>query len=124
MDNELVLLTDGPNIDGDQLEATIGWTLKPEGLCRDDTCVIVRDRGAIERDGLIDITAVAGLLDRPALTDEASNVVAIGAPRHHRHGALNDLRAPDFRLPDLDGTYHALSDHRSKKRLLVAFSSW
>jgi hypothetical protein len=56
--------------------------------------------------------------------DEASGVVAIGAPRELRQHALGDLQAPDFILPDLDGTPHALSDHRSKKKLLVAFSSW
>ncbi len=124
MENGLVLLTDGPTIDADRLEAAIGWTLKPEGLCREDVCVLVPDRSAIERDGGIDVMAVAGLLDRPAAIDTASDIVAIGTPRQRRQAALNELTAPDFRLPDLDGTYHALSDHRSKKRLLVAFSSW
>lgn len=121
--NELALLTNGPLLEPDELEATIGWMLKPEGLCRDDTCVIVPDRAALEREGKIDATAVATLLDRPSVVDEASGITAIGAPRSARRGAL-DLQAPDFTLPDLDGTAHALSDHRSKKRLLVAFSSW
>lgn len=124
MDNDLVLLADGPMVAAERLESTLGWTLKPEGLCRDDTCVIVPDRGAIEHAGEIDVAAVAALLDRPAVVDEGSGVTAIGAPREARRGALDDLRAPDFTLPDLDGTAHSLSDHRSKKRLLVAFSSW
>lgn len=124
MDNDLVLLADGPLVTVDELEATLGWALEPQGLCRGDTCVIVHDRAALERDGRIDITAVAALLDRPAAVDEASGVVAIGVPRSARRSALDDLVAPDFVLPDLDGTAHALSDHRSKKRLLVAFSSW
>lgn len=122
--NDVVLLADGPAIEPEQLESLMGWSLKPEGLCRDDTCVIVPDRSAIENDGKIDAVAVAGLLDRPAVTDVVSGTTAIGAPRAARRGALNDLQAPDFVLPDLDGTAHALSDHRSKKRLLVAFSSW
>ncbi|MBT6446393.1 MAG: TlpA family protein disulfide reductase, partial [Acidimicrobiaceae bacterium] len=67
---------------------------------------------------------VAALLDRPAVLDQASGVAAIGAQRSVRKRALDDLQAPDFVLPDLNGTPHALSDHRSKKRLLVAFSSW
>lgn len=124
MHNDLAMLTHGPLIDAEQLEATLGWTLKPEGLCRDDTCVIVPDRSALEREGQIDVTAVAELLDRPAAIDDASGVTAVGAPRAARRRALHDLRAPDFVLPDLDGTPHALSDHRSKKRLLVAFASW
>lgn len=124
MTNDLVLLADGPLVTPDELESALGWALKPQGLCRDDTCVIVPDRAALERDGKIDATAVAALLDRPAAVDETSGVAAIGVPRQARRGALDDLMAPDFVLPDLDGTPHALSDHRSKKRLLVAFSSW
>ncbi len=124
MSNQPVVLTGGPLVTAGELESSLGWTLKPEGLCRDDTCVIVPDRTALERDGAIDATAVAALLDRPAVVDEDSGVVAIGVPRAARRSALHDLDAPDFVLPDLDGTPHALSDHRSKKRLLVAFSSW
>jgi len=124
MNNDLVLLTEGPLVAADDLDATLGWTLKPEGLCRADTCVLVPDRAALERDGSVDTVAVAALLDRPAVVDEASGIAAIGAPRALRRAALDDLQAPDFVLPDLDGTAHALSDHRSKKRLLVAFSSW
>ena len=124
MSNDVVVLTDGPLLDADQLDAALGWTLKPQGLCRDDTCVGVPDRNALQRDGKIDATAVAALLDRPAVVDAVTGMAAIGTPRETRRRALTDLRAPDFVLPDLDGTPHALSDHRSKKRLLVAFSSW
>lgn len=127
MSNDAVLLADGPIVTHAELEAALGWTLKPEGLCRDDTCIIVLDRSALEPNGTgnrVDAVAVAVLLDRPAVVDEISGVAAIGVPRPARRAALNDLHAPDFVLPDLDGTPHALSDHRSKKRLLVAFSSW
>lgn len=124
MINDPVLFADGPLLDAGALVETLGWELKPEGLCQDDRCVLVPDRSAIERDGKLDAVAIAGLVDRPAVFDEASGVAAIGAPRDLRHNALDDLQAPDFVLPDLDGTPHALSDHRSKKKLLVAFSSW
>lgn len=122
--NDTAVIEDGPLVTPDELSATLGWTLKPEGLCRDDTCVIVADRDALFDGDQIDVTAVASLLDRPAVHDEESGLVAIGAPREQRRRALHDLAAPDFTLPDLDGTFHSLSDHRSKKRLLVAFSSW
>lgn len=123
MQNDLVLAPNGPLVDADGLETAIGWTLKPEGLCQDDVCVPVADPASIRNGDKIDLLAVAGLLDRPAVLDTESGVAAIGAPRALRRNAL-DLQAPDFVLPDLDGTSHALSDHRSKKRLLVAFSSW
>ena len=118
------MLTGGPLIDADALESALGWTLKPEGLCRDETCVIVPDQSALRQGDRLDVLAVAGLLDRPAAVDETSGLVAIGAPRDQRRSALNDLKAPDFVLPDIDGLPMAFSDHRSKKRLLVAFSSW
>ena len=123
MENDLALLTDGPMLDADEFNFELGWTLNEQGLCRGDVCVLVPDRAALERDGKIDAIAVAGLLDRPVAVDDTTCVVAIGAPRELRRGAL-DLTAPDFVLPDLEGTPHALSDHRSKKRLLVAFSTW
>ena len=124
MQNDLALLTNGPLVSTDELRRELGWELKPEGLCREDVCVLVPDRTSLEADGKIDAVAVAALLDRPALVDEVTGVVAIGAQRSIRQRAIDDLQAPDFVLPDLDGTPHALSDHRSKKRLLVAFSSW
>ncbi|MGY9083531.1 MAG: peroxiredoxin family protein [Acidimicrobiales bacterium] len=124
MQNDLALLTNGPLVSANELRRELGWELKPEGLCREDVCVLVPDRASLEADGKIDAVAVAALLDRPALVDEVTGVVAIGAQRSIRQRAIDDLQAPDFVLPDLDGTPHALSDHRSKKRLLVAFSSW
>lgn len=108
----------------DELTSEFGWTLDESGLCRDDACVIVPEPGAVERDGSIDVLAVAELLGRPAVIDDEADLVAIGVPRVARREALGDLAAADFVLPDLDGMPTALSDHRSKKRLLVAFSSW
>lgn len=102
----------------------LGWELRPEGLCQGDTCVIVPDRSALVVDGAVDLAVLAELLDRPVAIDSVSGLAAIGAHRARRRSALVDLVAPDFSLPDLDGGLTALSDHRSKKRLLVAFSSW
>jgi hypothetical protein len=118
------MLEGGPLIDVAALEGALGWTLKPEGLCKDDTCVIVHDRAALMSGDRVDVTAVAALIDRPAAHDATSGLVAIGAPRELRRAAVNDMQAPDFTLPDLDGLPMNFSDHRSKKRLLVAFSSW
>ena len=124
MANDTAIFQDGPLQDPATIESTFGWTLKPEGLCQDDTCVLVPDRGALVSDAGLDVRVLGELLDRPVAVDEPSGAVAVGMPRGARRSALQDLRAPDFSLPDLDGTWHSLSDHRSKKRLLVAFSSW
>jgi hypothetical protein len=104
--------------------ADLGWELKSEGLCQGETCVVVSDRSALVGNAGIDLAVLADLLDRPVIIDTESGLAALGADRGRRRSALVDLVAPDFVLPDLDGGLTALSDHRSKKRLLVAFSSW
>ena len=104
--------------------AELGWDLKPEGLCQDDTCVLVPDRSALVREEGVDVAVLADLLDRPVVVDSTAGLVALGSPRAARRQALRELTAPDFSLPHLDGGVTSLSDHRSKKRLLIAFSSW
>lgn len=123
MANDTAILESTGTLTRAQL-AALGWELKPEGLCQDDTCVIVPDRGALVGDAGFDLVILAELLDRPLAIDSESGLSAMGADRGRRRSALIDLVAPDFALPDLDGGLTALSDHRSKKRLLVAFSSW
>jgi len=122
--DDRTLVRAGRWLTSDELRSELGWTLDESGLCRGDTCVIVPDRVTVEQDGSIDVVGVAELLDRPVVVDDESGLVAVGVPRSTRRAALHDLTAPDFVLPDLDGMPTALSDHRSKKRLLVAFSSW
>jgi hypothetical protein len=111
-------------IDPASLPAALGWTLKPEGLCRDDTCVPVRDRSALFTDDRLDLGAVVGALGRPAVVDGPAGLVAVGLDAAPRRTALRSLVAPQFTLPDLDGNPHELSEWRGRKRLLHAFSSW
>ncbi|MEO0493386.1 MAG: hypothetical protein AAF081_08215 [Actinomycetota bacterium] len=124
MANDTALLDSVGTISEAQL-ADLGWTLKPEGLCQDDTCVLVPDRSALVGDDGIDLATLGELLDRPIAIDADAGLAAVGAPRAARRQALHELTAPDFTLPDVHGDgVTSLSDHRSKKRLLIAFSSW
>ena len=113
-----------PLIEPSALSAATGWTLKPEGLCRDDVCVPVRDRSAIEVGGKVNVAVAASVLDRPILIDPDTSSVVLGQPNATRRAALLDRQAPDFTLADLDGVDRSLSHYAGKKRLLVAFSSW
>ena len=107
------------------LPAATDWELKPEGLCRDDVCVPVPDPAAIRHgDDMLDLAAIAQVLDRPAVIDERAGLVAIGQPSSSRRAALRDRTAPDFSLHDLNDVPHTLAGWTGKKRLLVAFSSW
>ena len=62
--------------------------------------------------------------DRPLAVDRDEGVAYLGASAIARAAQLASLEAPDFRLPDLDGRWHSLSEHRGKKVLLVAYASW
>ena len=112
-----------PAIAEDALEGTLGWELRPEGLCQGPACVPV-EQGALVGDGGVDLRVLADALQRPLVTEQKHAVVALGASHHDRGDALTSLKAPDFSLPDLDGNMHSLSDQRSKKVLLVAYASW
>lgn len=105
------------------LDQALGWALKPEGLCRQDVCVPVRDRAAIGPSGRLDLAAVAAALDRPFTLDTERGVAAVGEPRQSRRQTLGGRAAP-FVLPDLDGNPHSLEEWRGRKKLLVAFASW
>ena len=106
------------------LTTALGWTLKAEGLCRDDVCVPVRDRDALRSGELLDVAAVASALGRQSVVDADAGLVAVALGAEQRRDALQMRVVPDFELPDLDGAPHTLSEGRGKKRLLHAFSSW
>jgi len=108
----------------DDLTAALGWTLKPAGLCRDDVCVPVRDRSAVQVGERLDLSAVAAAVHQPSVVDLDAGIMAVALSGELRRRALRDLDAPDFTLPDLDGAPHSLSDWAGRKRLLVTFSSW
>ena len=113
-------------ISAKDLERATGWTLKPEGLCRNDVCMAV---APADRERLVDGDAVcaSGLwetLGRPALHDEARSVWMLGEAAADRSTQLESLEAPDFTLPDITGKLHTLSDFRGKKVLLATWASW
>ena len=113
-----------PVVAVEALPDLVGWELKAEGLCRADVCVPLSDRAMIERPDGVDLVAAAATLGCPALVDVDAGLAVIGEPADERHRALYDRIAPDFTLPDLDGTPRSLSDWAGRKRLLVAFASW
>jgi peroxiredoxin len=113
------------------VERLTGWTLKPEGLCRDDACVpvssstnLVADPGETLGDPHIDLVRLAELVGQLIVVDQDEGVVAIG-PRLTEVTALRagDL-APPFELPGVDGEPVTLAESSGKKRLLLAWSSW
>lgn len=105
----------GPKGAGSLEEAT-GWTVKPEGLCRDEVCLLVPDdvRG--------DPAALWARLGWPSVS--SGDDVYLGEPASVRADALAGTVAPDFTLRDLAGVEHSLSDYRGKKVLLASWAPW
>ncbi len=108
------------------LERATGWTLKPQGLCRDEVCTLIAPS---DREQLIDGEAVCAsrlweALGRPVLHDEGHSVWMLGEAAADRSRDLESLEAPDFTLPDVTGALHSLSDFRGKKVFLATWASW
>ena len=99
-----------------------GWTLKPEGMCRDDQCVPLPP--AAIGGGRVDVEAFWRRLGNPVLGADDRATWVLGAGAEHRNATLAGLMAPDFTLPDLSGTPRTLSDLRGKKILLVTWATW
>jgi hypothetical protein len=108
----------------DSLSAALGYELKPEGVCKGETCIPVHDRAALVAGGAIDLAELARVTGRPLALDAAERAAALGTALEDRLASLRGLEAPDFTLPDFAGRLHTLSSHRGKKVLLIAYASW
>jgi hypothetical protein len=115
---------DGLRLAPAEVARALGWELRPEGLCRGDVCVPVRDRAMLVDDDGISLAALARVLDRPLAVDVDEGVAVLGASAAGRAARLASREAPDLTLPDLDGRLHSLRDQRGKKTLLIAWASW
>ena len=108
------------------LERATGWTLKPEGLCRNEACMVVApsDREHLVEGEAVCASGLWGTLGRPVLHDERHSVWMLGEAAADRSRILESLEAPDFTLPDITGKLHSLSDFRGKKVFLATWASW
>jgi hypothetical protein len=111
-------------LSADDVERASGWRHKPEGMCRGEVCVPLRDPDVVAGDGRLDLQRLAATLRRPLALDVAEDAAFLGTAAVDRAEPLRALQAPDFTLPDLSGRPHSLSQHRGKKVLLVAYASW
>jgi hypothetical protein len=99
-----------------------GWTLKPEGMCRDERCVPLP--AAAVKGSDVDVEVFWQRLGGPVIASQDGDAWALGAPADERNAALEGLQAPDFTLPDVDGKPRTLSELRGKKVFLATWASW
>ena len=72
----------------------------------------------------VDLAKRAEVGGRPVAVDVEERAAYLGVSASERARPLAALEAPDFTLPDLDGRFHSLAEHRGKKVFLVAYASW
>ncbi|MBX3420907.1 MAG: TlpA family protein disulfide reductase [Pirellulaceae bacterium] len=109
-----------------QVTEVTGYVLKPEGLCSDQKCILIRrDLDAellqIKDDmELLNLTQLARSLTQPVVVDIQRRIWSFGSIGSPRTAA----ESPDFELPNRQGQLIKLSDFRGKKVLLLSWASW
>ena len=106
--------------------AITGWSMKPEGFCKDDICVPTPPGKAdrfVQGDS-INVSAFWELMGKPAVRTADADVWLLGEGAGPRNDALLSLQAPGFTLPDLYGNLNSLSDYRGNRVLLITWASW
>ena len=111
-------------VSADDFARATGWTLKAEGLCKDEICVPVRDTAAMSNGSAIDVAEFVRVAGRNMVFDSSRNVVAMGEQASSRAASMATLDAPNFTLPDINGNLVSLSDFAHRKKLILAWSSW
>jgi hypothetical protein len=105
-------------VSAEDLQRVTGWSLKPEGLCRDERCVPF----ASPVTDAIDLADAARALGMPLVAEPRAGLWALGPEAGGK--ALASATLPDLELPDLDGRPFRFSSLRGRKALIVAWASW
>jgi hypothetical protein len=113
------MILESLRVDPAELERRTGWSIKPEGACKEERCVPLPPGAA---DGMVDAQVLADRLGMPLVHDEQSGLWCLGPEAGGR--ALTSARVPELVLPDLDGTPFDLASLRGTKVLLLAWASW
>jgi hypothetical protein len=107
-------------VDPTDLERQTGWSIKPQGACKDERCVPLN--WSIEPGAPLDLRRFADRLGMPLVHDSAAGLWCLGPEAGGR--ALSSAVAPALTLPDLAGVPFDLGTLRGQKVLLVAWASW
>ena len=112
------------------LTRATGFAVKPQGVCRNELCFPIpkqrRSDFLVQRGSVkwLNLSEFARLLNQPVAHDEKLAAWYFGPRPEVQNGYLSSFEAPNFTLPDMDGTLHSLSDYRGKKVLLITWASW
>ena len=110
------------------LKLATGFVIKPQGVCRDELCFPIPKarRSAFLSKGRstewFNLSEFARLLRQPIAHEK--EVWYFGPRPDEQNAFIGSLVAPDFKLPDMSGKPHSLSEFRGKKVLLLTWASW
>ena len=97
-----------------EFERRTGWTIKPEGACRDDACIPLPVP--------FDVRQLAERMGMALVHDQPHGLWALGPRSEGR--ALPRAELPDIVLPDRYGRDFALRSLRGTKMFMIAWASW
>jgi len=112
----------------EDLKLATGFVIKPQGVCRDELCFPIpkaRSSAFLSKQGSItwfNLSEFARLLRQPVAREK--EVWYFGPRPDVQNAFISSFAAPDFKLPDMNGREHSLSDFRGKKVLLLTWASW
>jgi hypothetical protein len=110
------------------LKSATGFVIKPQGVCRDELCFPIpkaRRSAFLSKQRSLtwfNLSEFGRLLRQPAAREK--DVWYFGPRPDTQNAFISSLIAPDFKLPDMNGRPHSLSDFRGKKVLLLTWASW
>jgi hypothetical protein len=110
------------------LKLATGFVIKPQGVCRDELCFPIPKarRSAFlfkqRTTTWFNLSEFARLLRQPIAREK--EVWYIGSRPDEQNAFISSLVAPDFKLPDMNGKSHSLTEFRGKKVLLLTWASW
>ena len=112
----------------DDLKLATGFVIKPQGVCRDELCFPIpkaRSSAFLSKQGAttwFNLSEFARLLRQPIAHEK--EIWYFGPRADEQNAFIGSLVAPDFKLPDMNGKSHSLSEFRGKKVLLLTWASW
>jgi len=103
---------------GEDLERRTGWTIRPEGACKGETCVPLPPMHG----PTVDVRVLAAHLGMPLIKDDLTGMWCLGPEAEGR--VLTTAVAPEVTLPEWRGGSIALGSLRGSKVLLLAWAPW
>lgn len=113
------MVLDDLDVSRARFEAETGWRFKPEGACKGDVCIPLREQPG----DAVNVADLAEQMGLPMVAEPELGLWAVG-PEAIGGRALTTAAAPDLRLPDLEGHEFRLSSLLGQKVLIYAWAPY